>query len=131
MDDFTTKHLLDLYGLNPNILPYAFQFPRIPPGLTPLMFNSTTESVRKKFSRQNESLSAKLQDFQQTYQKYASSLFDVTFPGIIPPGHPLFSRQFSVEVLRIERDQLQKENLMLKKQVEKISKEKNIKTKIF
>ena len=38
---------MDLYGLNPNMLPYAFQFPRIPPGSTPLMFNSTTESVRK------------------------------------------------------------------------------------
>ena len=124
MDDSTTKHLMDLYGLNPNILPYAFQFPRIPPGLTPLMFNSTTESVRKNFSRQNESLSTKLQDFQRTYQKYASSLFDMTFPGIVPPGHPLFSRQFSVEVIQSERDHLQKENLELKKQVEKISKEK-------
>ncbi len=124
MDDFTTKHLMDLYGLNPNILPYAFQFPRIPPELTPLMFNSTTESVRKNFSRQNESLSTKLQDFQQTYQKYASSLFDMTFPGIIPPGHPLFSRQFSVEVIQAERDQLQKENLELRKRAEKLSKEK-------
>ncbi len=124
MDDSTTNHLMDLYGLNPNILPYAFQFPRIPPGLTPLMFTSTTESVRKNFSRQNESLSTKLRDFQQTYQKYASSLFDMTFPEIVPPGHPLFSRQFSVEVIRAERDQLQKENLELKKQAEKISKEK-------
>jgi len=124
MDNSTTKHLMDLYGLNPNILPYAFQFPRIPPGITPLMFTSTTESVRKNFSRQNESLSTKLQDFQRTYQKYASSLFDMTFPGIVPPGHPLFSRQFSVEVIKSERDQLQKENLELKKQVEKISKEK-------
>jgi len=124
LDDFTTKHLKDLYGLNPNILPYAFQFPRIPPGLTPPIFNSTTESVRKNFSRQNESLSTKLQDFQQTYQKYASSLFDMTFPGVIPPGHPLFSRQFSVEVIRNERDQLLKEKLELKKQVEKLSKEK-------
>jgi len=125
MDDFSTKQLMDLYGLNPSILPYAFQFPRIPPGLTPIMFNSTTESVRKNFSRQNESLSIKLQDFQQTYQKYTSSLFDMTFPGIIPPGHPLFSRQNSVEVIRTERDQLQKENLVLKKQVEKLSKEKH------
>jgi len=124
MDDISTKQLMDLYGLNPSILPYAFQFPRIPPGLTPMMFNSTSESVRKNFSRQNESLSIKLQDFQQTYQKYTSSLFDMTFPGIIPPGHPLFSRQNSVEVIRTERDQLQKENLVLKKRVEKLSKEK-------
>ncbi len=124
MDDYTTKHLMDLYGLNPNILPYAFQFPRIPPGLTPLMFNSTTESVRKNFSLQNESLSTKLRDFQQTYQKYASSLFDMTFPGIIPPGHPLFSRQFSVEVIQAERDKLLKENLELRKRAEKLSKEK-------
>lgn len=124
MDDITTKHLLDLYRLNPNILPDAFQFPRLPPGLTSPTFNSKTEPVRKKFSQQNESLSSKLQDFQRTYQKYVSSLFDMTFPRIIPPGHPLFSRQFSVEVIQSERDQLQKENLELKKQVEKLSKEK-------
>ncbi len=124
MDNLTTKHLMDLYGLNPNILPYAFQFPRIPPGLTPLMVNSTSESVRKNFSRQNESLSTNLQDYHRTYQKYASSLFDMTFPGIIPPGHPLFSRQFSVEVIQAERDQLQKENLELRKRAEKLSKEK-------
>ena len=28
------RHLQDLYGLNPNIPHMAFQFPRLPPGLT-------------------------------------------------------------------------------------------------
>ena len=63
--------------------------------------------------------------FQQMFQKYASGLFDMTFPGIVPPGHPLFSRHYSIETLQSERDKLLKENFELKKQLEKDSKEKS------
>jgi len=43
----------------------------------------------------------------------------MTFPGIISPTHPLFSRQVSVGIIKQERDSLLKENLELKKQLEK------------
>ena len=38
MDNLAIKHLQDLYGLNPNIPHVAFQFPRLPPGLTHPLF---------------------------------------------------------------------------------------------
>ena len=119
MEYFTTMHLMDLYGLNPNNLPLAFQFPKIPPGISSPMFNSSTNNLKKKFSQKNETINLKLDDYQQLFQKYASGLFDMTFPGIISPTHPLFSRQVSVGIIKQERDSLLKENLDLKKQLEK------------
>ena len=124
MDYFTTMHLMDLYGLHPNIQPFAFQFPRIPPGFSHPMQNLNKNPKKETFSKNNESINTKLENFQQMYQKYASGLLDMSFPGIIPPGHPLYSRQFSVETLQSERDKLLKENLELKKQLEKLSKQK-------
>src|SRR4030066_2301227 len=109
MDYFTTMHLMDMFSLNPDIQPYAFQFSRIPPGLSHPMQNMNRISKKENFSKTNESLNTKLQDFQRMYQKFASGLFDMTYPGIIPPGHPLYTRQFSVETLQSERDKLLKE----------------------
>jgi len=124
MDYFTTMHFMDLYGLNPNIQPFAFQFPRIPPGFSHPMQKINKNSKKETFSKNNELMNTKLENFQDMYKKYASGLLDMTFPGIIPPGHPMYSRQFSVETLQSERDKLLKENLELKKQLENLSKEK-------
>ena len=126
MDNFVRDHLMGLYGLNPNILPYSFQFPRIPPGFNNPSFKAPSISVKEKFHQQNESLNVKLQDFQQTYQKYASGLFDTSSPTIIPPGHPLFSRHTSIEIIQAEKNKLQKENFELKNQLNKLTKEKQI-----
>jgi len=124
MDYFTTMHFMDLYGLNPNIQPFAFQFPRIPPGFSHPMQKINKNPKKETFSKNNELMNTKLENFQDMYKKYASGLLDMTFPGIIPPGHPMYSRQFSVETLQSERDKLLKENLELKKQLENLSKEK-------
>ncbi len=124
MDYFTKMHMMDLYGLNPNNMPFAFQFPRIPPGISSPIFNSSKKDVKKKFVQTNELAKTKLGDFQQIYQKYAAGLFDTSSTSIIPPGHPLFSRQNSIETMQKERDKLLKENLELKKQLEKFSKQK-------
>ncbi len=126
MDYFTTMHWMDMFSINPNIQPYAFQFPRIPPGLSHPMQNVNKIAKKENFSKNNESLNTKLQNFQRMYQKFASGLFDMTYPGIIPPGHPLYTRQFSVETLQSEKDKLLKENLELKLQLEKLSKEKKM-----
>jgi len=119
MDYFTTMNLLDLYGLNPNKMPLAFQFPKTPPGISSAMINSSTIDPKKKFSQKNETINLKLDDFKQMFQKYAFGLFDISFSGIISPTHPLFSRQASVEFIKQERDRLMQENLELKKQLEK------------
>ncbi len=118
MDNFTIKHLQDLYGLNPNIPHLALQFPRLPPGLTHPMFKIYKNPMKEHFSQEVASINQKLQGFQHMYQQYATGLLSMN-STIIPPGHPLYTRQNSVQTLQATNDKLLKENLVLKKKVEK------------
>lgn len=116
--DSTLSHLRDLYGLNPNIPHMAFQFPRLPPGLSHPMFKVFENPLKEQFSKDVDTMNTKLQGFQKMYREYASGLFKMDSTGITPPGHPLYNRQNSVDTLKGENDKLQKENLELKKQLD-------------
>jgi len=118
VDNLAIKHLQDLYGLNPNIPHLAFQFPRLPPGLTHPMFKIHETPMKEQFLQEASTINQKLQGFQHVYQQYASGLLSMN-STIIPPGHPLYSRQNSVETLQSKNDKLLKENLNLKKKLEK------------
>lgn len=118
MDNLTIKHLQDLYGLNPDIPHIALQFPRLPPGLTYPMFKIYETPMKEKFSQEISTMNQKLQGFQHMYQQYASGLISMN-SAIIPPGHPMYTRQNSVQTLQTENDKLLKENLNLKKKLEK------------
>ena len=120
MDNLTMKHMQDLYGLNPNLPHVALQFPRLPPRLTNPMFKIYENPMKEQFSQQSATINQKLQGFQRMYQEYASGLLSMN-SIIIPPGHPLYTRQNSVETLQSENDKLLKENLELKKKLEKES----------
>ena len=124
MDNSAIKHLQDLYGLNPNIPHLASQFPRLPPGLTHPMFKIYETPMKEQFSQEMVTINQKLQGFQQMYQQYASGLVSMN-STIIPPGHPLYTRQNSVQTLQTENDKLLKENLNLKKKLEKESTSKH------
>jgi len=127
MEDLPIKQLKDIYGLNPNIPHLALQFPRLPPGLTNPLFKIFENPMKEKFAEDNASINKKLQGFQQSYQKYASGLLTMNSGGIIPPGHPLFNQQNSVSTLKAQNDKLLKENLELKKKLDK-KKESNQRT---
>lgn len=118
MDNSVMKHLQDIYGLNPNIPHLALQFPRLPPGLTHPMFKIHENPMKAKFLEEASTINQKLQGFQHLYQQYASGLLSMN-STIVPPGHPLYTRQNSVETLQTENDKLLKENLELKKKLEK------------
>ena len=118
MEDLPIKHLKDIYGLNPNIPHLALQFPRLPPNLLNPMFKIFENPMKEKFVEDNALINKKLQGFQQSYQRYASGLLTMNSSGIVPPGHPLFSRQNSVSTLKAENDKLLKENLELKKKLD-------------
>ena len=120
LDNLEIKHLQDLYGLNPNIPHLALQFPRLPPGLNHPMFKVYDNPLKEQFSQQAATINQKLQGFQQMYQEYAAGLLSMR-SSVVPPGHPLYSRQNSVETLQTENDKLQKENIELKKKLEKES----------
>ena len=79
--------------------------------------------LKEKFFQDNASIGIKLEDFNQRYQKFVSGLFEVAYPAM-PPGHPLFSRLASTTALQTENDKLKRENLDLKKQLEKNQKNK-------
>ncbi|MFQ5497881.1 MAG: hypothetical protein ACE5DU_08370 [Nitrosopumilus sp.] len=123
MDNMAIKHLQDLYGLNPNIPHLAFQFPRLPPGLTNPIFKTHENPMKEQFLKNASTVTQKLQGFQHMYQQYAAGLLTMN-SAIIPPGHPLYTRQNSVETLQTENDKLLKENLELKKKLEKESESK-------
>lgn len=124
LDNLAIKHLEDLYGLNPNIPHMAFQFPRLPPGLNHPMFKVYENPLKEQFSQQTATMNQKLQGFQQMYRDYAAGLLSMR-SSVVPPGHPLYSRQNSVETLQAENDKLQKENIELKKKLEKESDSKH------
>ena len=118
MDNLVIKHLQDLYGLNPNIPHFALQFPRLPPGLTHPMFKIYENPIKEQFSQEAATINQKLQGFQHMYQQYASRLLSMN-STIIPPEHPLYSKENSVKTIQDTNDKLLKENLELKKKVEK------------
>ncbi len=118
------KHMKDLYGMNPNIPHIALQFPRLPPGLTRPMFKIYENPIKEQFSEEVASINQKLQGFQHMYQQYASGLLSMN-SVIIPPGHPLYTRQNSAQTLQATNDKLLKENLELKKKVERETESKS------
>jgi len=121
MDSQVNRHLRDLYGLNPNIPHLAFQFPRLPPGLTHPMFKIYENPMKEQFSDEMDTMNQKLQGFQHLYQQHASGLLTMN-SSIIPPGHPLYNRKSSAKGLQAENDKLLKENTELKKKLDKKSK---------
>lgn len=123
MKNDVLRQMMDLYGLNPNILPLPLQFPRIPPGVNH-PFKLMRNPMKEKFQKDGNDLSGKLNEFQNMYIKYAKGLLEMTNPGIVPPGHPLFSQNSSIETLKNENAKLQKDNIELKKQLESKSKNK-------
>jgi len=120
MDNLVANHLRDLYGLNPNIPHLAFQFPRLPPGISNPMFKTHENPMKEQFLKNAETINQKLQGFQHMYQQYAAGLLTMN-STVIPPGHPAYTRKNSIESLQTENDKLIKENLELKKKLEKQS----------
>jgi hypothetical protein len=84
------------------------------------MFKIYETPMKEQFSQELDTINQKLQGFQHMYQQYASGLVSMN-SAIIPPGHPLYTRQNSVQTLQTENDKLLKENLNLKKKLEKES----------
>ena len=116
MDEMVFQHLLTMYGINPDLVPVPLRFPRIPSGFTHPGFVSSINP--KPAQNRDESVNVKLSDFHQMYQKFASGLLNNNRYPILPPGHPLYSRQNSIETLKLENGKLQKENIELRKQLE-------------
>ena len=119
MDGEVLNQLKNLYDLNNDIPHRAFQFPRLPPGINPPMFKIFENPMKEKFLQNASNLNKTLDGFQRMYHQHVSGLTSMNASGIIPPGHPLYSEKNSIQILKTRNDQLLKQNLELKKKLDK------------
>ena len=126
MDYFTTKRLFDMYGFTANfsnLIPDSIRYPptaNVPKGLM------NTLALKEKLSTDNAALNPKLEDFTQMYQQMAAGLIDMSIDKLIPPGHPMHSKENSISLLKEENKKILKENFELKKQLESKQEPKKI-----
>ena len=123
MNNFMKKSIFDIYD---NTTDFSFLTPdtlRYPPGANLPSGLVNTSKLKRQLSADNAALSPKLQDFTEMYHKMAAGLLNMSSDTLIPPGHPIHSRENSVAILKEENKKILKENMELKKKLEeKISK---------
>ena len=47
----------------------------------------------------------------------AAGLLNISLHKLIPPGHPLYTKENSITILKEEKEKIRKENLELKKKL--------------
>ena len=118
MDYFPTKRLFDMHKLTtqfPNLLSDTIRYPpnvHAPSGLV------DTPRLNEKLSNDAASLNPKLDDFVQMYQQMATNLLNMSLDKLIPPGHPMYSKENSIALLKEENEKILKENFELKKRLQ-------------
>ena len=118
MNNPTSKKLFDMYGITTNfsaLTPDSIRYPpssNIPIGLV------NAPKLKEKLSSDNAALTPTLENFTQMYQQMAAGLLNMSLDRLIPPGHPLYSKENSVRLLKDEKEKILKENLELKKKLE-------------
>jgi len=118
MNSFIKKSIFDIYD---NTTDFSFLTPdtlRYPPGANLPSGLVNTSKLKRQLSADNAALSPKLQDFTEMYHKMAAGLLNISSDTLIPPGHPIHSRENSVAILKEENQKILKENMELKKKLE-------------
>jgi len=119
------KSIFDIYD---NTTDFSFLTPdalRYPPGANLPSGLVNTSKLKRQLSADNAALSPKLQDFTEMYHKMAAGLLNISSDTLIPPGHPIHSRENSVAILKEENKKILKENMELKKKLEEKISEKS------
>tara|TARA_B100000678_G_scaffold55991_1_gene44958 strand:- start:105 stop:596 length:492 start_codon:yes stop_codon:yes gene_type:complete len=118
MDYSTAKRLFDMYGFAADFSTFAPDSIRYPPSANIPMGLVNTPKLKEKMSVDNASLTPKLENFAEMYQQMAVSLLNMSLDKLIPPGHPMYSKEHSIKLLKDEKEKILKENLELKKKLE-------------
>ena len=126
MDYFTTKRILDMHDNVLDISSLVPDFIRYPPAASIPNALVNKPKLMKKLSSENMALTPMLQDFTEMYQQMAASLFSMSTSKLIPPGHPIYSKESSITLLKEENQKIMKENLELQKQLENKKESKRI-----
>ena len=118
MDYFTAKRLFDMYGISTDFSTLVPDSIRYPPGASIPSGLVNTPKLKEKMSADGAALSPKLENFAQMYQQMAAGLLSMSLDKLIPPGHPMYSKENSITLLKEEKEKILKENLELKKKLE-------------
>ena len=120
------KGILDLHSNILDISSLVPDFIRYPPAASIPNALVNKPKLMKKLSSENMALTPTLQDFTEMYQQMAASLFSMSTSKLIPPGHPIYSKESSITLLKEENQKIMKENLELQKQLENKKESKRI-----
>jgi hypothetical protein len=118
MNNPTSKRLFDMYGITTNFSALAPDSIRYPPSSNIPIGLVNAPKLKEKLSTDNAALTPTLENFAQMYQQMAAGLLNISLDRLIPPGHPLYSKENSVRLLKDEKEKILKENLELKKKLE-------------
>jgi len=125
MTDFTNMKKMNSYDFMHDFLtmPNSIRYPpgsNIPKGLV------NTSKLKEKLSSDDATLAPKLENFTEMYRQMAASLLNMSVDKLIPPGHPLYSKDHSLTLLKEENEKILKENLELKKKLKNQDSKSNI-----
>ena len=118
MDYFAVKKKIDINSFTPDfttLTPDSIRYPpsaNIPKGLI------DTPKLKEKTSVDGAALTPTLENFAQMYQQMAAGLLNMSLDKLIPPGHPLYTKENSITILKEEKEKILKENLELKKKLD-------------
>ena len=118
MDYYAAKKKIDVYGLPADFSTLAPDSIRYPPGVSIPKGLVNTPKLKEIMSADGAALTPKLENFSQMYQQMAAGLLNMSLDKLIPPGHPLYSKENYVILLKEEKEKILKENLELKKKLE-------------
>jgi len=112
------KKKIGVYGLPVDFSALAPDSIRYPPGVSIPKGLVNTPKLKEKMSADSAALTPKLENFAQMYQQMAAGLLNMSLDKLIPPGHPMYSNENSITLLKEEKQKILKENLELKKKLE-------------
>jgi len=118
MDYYATKKKIGMYSLPVDFSTLTPDSIRYPPGVSIPKGLVNTPKLKEKMSADSAALTPKLENFAQMYQQMAAGLLNMSLGKLIPPGHPMYSKENSVTLLKEEKQKILKENLELKKKLE-------------
>ena len=118
MDYHIAKKNFAMYGFTTDFSTLAPDSIRYPPGVSIPKGLVDTPKLKEKLSIDSASLAPTLENFAQMYQQMAAGLLNMSLDKLIPPGHPLYTKENSIAILKEEKEKILKENLELKKKLE-------------
>ncbi len=110
--------MLEFYNQYQDLINSPFAFPRLPPRANQPKGITMAGKLKEKMIEDNSQIFGRLSDFYNMFQQYSNNLFNL---ASIPfgPGHPMYHVYSSHNSIQIENEKLKKENVALKKDLEK------------